>query len=174
MHDRLMNSISHLSNKTNSQAEVLDRFYIAERFGIWNQKLQRNSPERISPFYSAASFKGLGLGLQSRLHVELISKHLPRTLTVPINDDPSPSLYRPTFWNDLRLESGIFAAKVRRKLLSKFSKPKDLNSARETVIGNVLSAMPDDFIYGTADSWAGYGARRFLRLYEQEASRTRN
>lgn len=81
-----------------SPYDVLDLFYVHERFGVWGAHCRRRTWEalRWSPFYS----RGLArrafaatppIGYTS-LHRAIIARHTPRALWVPVNGRRLPAL----------------------------------------------------------------------------------
>ncbi len=160
---RLSEAVERLSADRASSAEVLDRFYAVERYGIWNQKLAREGSTRISPFEARASMVELGKGEQCGAHLSLIRKYLPSAMQVPINGQATPNDYAGGLVRDFILESRIFAGKVQGRL----SRRADLQGSRASVMEEALRTLPADFIMGDAKSWAEYGARRFLKLYSE-------
>lgn len=165
--DRLTAAITHLSGMTQDPYALLDLFYATDRFGVWNQKLARESSQRISPFYARKAFGAVGHGLDCAVHCALLRRYLPKTMDLPINDEAPPSAYSGGVLKNTALETRILAAKVARRI----HKPKDLQTDRANRMDAVLRGLPDDFLHAPATGWADYGAQRFLRLYQEaEAS----
>lgn len=163
--ERLRESLNRLSGVT--EAEIMDRFYLTERFGVWNQKLFRSSQHRLSPFYARPAMVGLGNGLDASLHVKLIKSYLPNAACLPINGEAPPSLYGHGTLASARLEAAILAGKIKRRL----AKRTDLQDARGKAMSEVMRRIPDGFLYDNGAGWADLGAQRFLRMY-REACRT--
>ena len=159
---RVAGAIARLSKDTPPSAVIGDRFYLAERFGVWNQKLARWSSGRMSPFFCRQSMSDLGHGLSCPVHVALIEAYLPGTMGLPINDEPAPALYRPGWLNAARLDAQILTAKIKRRL----SKSADLQTARQNFVTKALAEMPEGHLPGPATTWADYGAQRFLTLFK--------
>jgi hypothetical protein len=161
--ERLSETVNRLSADGVSSAEVLDRFYVAERYGIWNQKLAREASTRISPFEARASMVELGKGEQCNAHISLIRKHMPFAMQVPINGQAKPSDYAGGFARDFILESRVFAGKVQNRV----TRRTNLADSRASVVSETLRALPNQFLAGEARSWAEYGAQRFLKLFSE-------
>ena len=159
--DRLTASVDRLAGET--EAETMDRFYLAERFGVWNQKLFRSGGHRISPFYARAAMVDLGNGLDTSLHVKLINAYLPETKHIPINGEASPSLYGRGTFASAKLEAEILAAKVKRRLVKK----SDLADSRGNAMIEVMKSIPKGFLYEEGEGWANLGAQRFLQMYRE-------
>jgi hypothetical protein len=193
---RLDNVAARLRFESSSETEVLDRFYAMERFGIWNQKLVRDpaARNRHSPFYSRRAMQaGFGMptpmGWTNGLHVELISRHLPKALDLPINGEASAQRHRRGLVNKLVLEISMLSGKISRQLRKRLGQPMvNLEMARNMVITNLAAGIIADtrsFLpsagseysgsaenilarisaYGRS-SWQELGALRFLRIYQ--------
>lgn len=159
--ERLKASVRRLSGKT--EAETMDRFYLAERFGVWNQKLFRSSQHRLSPFYARAAMVGLGNGLNASLHVKLISEYLPKAARLPINGEAPPSFYRGEAVASVALEARILVGKVKRRLVKRV----DLQNARGKAMAEVMENIPEGFLHQQGQGWADLGAQRFLQIYKE-------
>lgn len=159
--ERLRASVHRLSGTT--AAETMDHFYLAERFGVWNQKLFRSSRHRLSPFYARAAMVGLGNGLNAPLHVKLINAYLPKSAHLPINGEAPPSLYRGGTIATARLEARILVGKVKRRLL----RSADLQNAREKAMAEAMEKIPEGFLNQQGQGWADLGAQRFLQMYKE-------
>ena len=161
--DRLKSRLEEISRPGDSNATVLNRFYLTDRFGVWNQKLAREGQRRVSPFYARDAMGDLSEARQNRLHLDLISTHLPVAFNVPINGEAAPALYSGAILSNVRLDTGIFLAKVKRRLV----KRQDLQAARNDAMKEAMDAMPEAFLHGTASTWAERGAQRFLQAYKE-------
>lgn len=159
--ERLKASVQRLSGTT--AAETMDRFYLAERFGVWNQKLFRSSQHRLSPFYARAAMVGLGNGLDASLHVSLINAYLPKAARLPINGEAPPCLYRDGTVASAELEARILIGKVKRRLV----KNADLQNTRGKAMAEVMKNIPEGFLNQQGQGWADMGAQRFLQLYKE-------
>ncbi|MEM7671557.1 MAG: hypothetical protein AAF317_20945 [Pseudomonadota bacterium] len=164
--DRLDAAVSRLAAPGTSGREVMDRFYIAERFGIWNQKLTRDGEARISPFYARRAMGRLGQGLWSRPHVNLIARHLAKAADLPINGEAAPASYAGGLLRTGWLETGVLLGKIRRRLRRR----ADLQDSRADVMSTLIRGLPAGFLHHPAQSWTDYGASRFLSLYAEAAS----
>ncbi|MDJ0630931.1 MAG: hypothetical protein QNJ44_21920 [Rhodobacter sp.] len=162
---RVRAAISRLAADGPDSAVIGDRFYLAERFGIWNQKLARWATGRMSPFFCRAAMSDLGHGLSCPVHVALIERYLPDMMDIPINDEPAPARYRPGWLNAARLDAAILAAKLRRRLI----RSPDLQTSRRAFVDTALAEMPEGHLHGPATTWAAYGAERFLTLFRAAA-----
>jgi len=180
-----------------SEAEILDRYFVTERFGIWNQTLVRDAANRnrVSPFYSRrAIMAALALpepmGWTNALHTNLVRAFLPAAMDLPLNGEASASRHEPGLLNSLRLDWSVFAGKVERKLRRKLGfRRAELEDDREAIIvglvDTILGGTPADLISaGTVLDTAGYsvperigvygwgvwtelGALRFIRICER-------
>jgi asparagine synthetase B (glutamine-hydrolysing) len=93
IHNRVADRAAWLAGLALSQSDGLDLLYILERFAVWNQKVRRMTQalDRASPYYSRAAIRHFltlpaPRGKQAQLHELLIQRHIPQTLSIPIND----------------------------------------------------------------------------------------
>ena len=174
-----------LLERAKRPANAVDRYYFAQRFAVWNQKLARSggAERRPSPFYSRRA-QSIFLnespceaGRHMELHRDLVRAHLPSALDLPVNGGATLSASGPGMLNELRYLSGEYRAKVVRRLdrRRRFG-GADLMAARRAVVTGFIeaAAREDDVAAAVREERALGGIpamRRFLALYEDAARR---
>ncbi|MEM7237484.1 MAG: hypothetical protein AAF501_06635 [Pseudomonadota bacterium] len=151
-----------------SGRDVMDRFYVAGRFGNWNQNLTRDGMARISPFCARRAMGRPDQGLWSRPHVNVIARHLAKAADLPINGEAAPASCAGGLQRTALFETGILLGKIRRRL----GRRADLQDSRTNVMSTRIQALPAGFLHHPAHSWTDYGASRFLSLSAEAASST--
>lgn len=122
LRDRLDDVIDNLECVSNSQQEILDRFYATERFGVWaaSARLDSSGARSASPFDSRRLMRRAFAttttrGFDYTLHRELIRRFTPQLLDLPFNEDAfargRPTTVRRKAWD----ETLAFAAFLRRR-----------------------------------------------------------
>ncbi|MGH1340441.1 MAG: hypothetical protein ACRBN8_02735 [Nannocystales bacterium] len=92
LEDRLDTMLRELGTDSADALDTLDRLYLFERYGVWNNKLKRchGNTSRFAPYSSIrgirAAYGGSAEGKRNCTpHLSLIRTHLPEAISLPIN-----------------------------------------------------------------------------------------
>jgi hypothetical protein len=163
---RLEERLAEVQSVSASKAEALDRLYLCERLGVWNQKLPRRSSHRISPFYGTDTLLKGHTDRPYKLHHDLVKAHAPALADVPVNRGAALAAYNGRRLSNMLIDGRRLAAKVEGKI----RKLPTLATSRASAISNLLTRLPAGFLYGEARGFADLGAQRFFKMYEEAAS----
>lgn len=157
---RLETMFADLEVEAQDALDVLDRLYVFERYGVWNNKLERchGNVARVSPYSSRsgirAAYGGSASDKRARSpQLALIERHLPDTLSIPINGVRRLDLEARGEPGRLAGDAYEFGAKalrkVRRKVGSKLpfvggEQGESLHRVRANVLIELLDAGFED------------------------------
>ncbi len=194
-------TVRRLDPLSKSPNEVLDRFFLSERFGCWNQKLARNpaTAHRISPFYSRQAIsRALGttppMAQTNMLHVSMIERGLPSSLDLPVNGEETIRNHKSDLFNRFMYDYREFYGKVERKVRAKLGRtPAALETNRVEVLKTLVSELTqnggDQFLSSGGlfniskynidaridiygdGAWQELGSMRFLKIAENAYDR---
>ena len=193
---RLRAVTARLRAGARSEAQVLRRFYVTERFGVWNQKLARASGRRarISPFHGRHAMRAVDgcdrmAAEGGRLHHALVARYLPAALDLPVNGEASMKRHTGRSIDRFVLETRILGGKLGRRLArSPAGRIVDLEDARSAVATRmsaraIAASESGLLVEGTrfrgtveeieaqiarngSDAWTELAAERFARICE--------
>lgn len=191
---RLTDVMARLRRGARSEAHVLQRFYVTERFGVWNQKLARagGGRRRIGPFYGRHAMRAVDESAETaamgrRLHHTLVARYLPAALDLPLNGEASMQRYSGRRFDNFVLETRVLTGKVGRRLGRAWgARNNDLEGARSETMTRMsacviaasearlliegtrfrggVEEIEREIAQGGDESWTELAAERFARI----------